>query len=143
MPDEELWQQLFATKRDAEAQIERGHAERDRLAARVRELEAALWEMLSHYAPDPDDDTEAAVSAYAVLGEQAGSEEVLTCRCRPPLPPIVVCQPHKCRAASASPSAAGAANHEKTLALYDEERALVPPSTSDFYEWPEPAGNRR
>jgi len=42
MPDEELWQQLFATKRDAEAQIERGHAERDRLAARVRELEAAL-----------------------------------------------------------------------------------------------------
>ncbi len=44
-------------------------------AARVRELEAALWEMLSHYAPDPDDDTEAAVSAYAVLGEQAGSEE--------------------------------------------------------------------
>jgi hypothetical protein len=75
MPDEELWQQLFATKRDAEAQIERGHAERDRLAARVRELEAALWEMLSHYAPDPDDDTEAAVSAYAVLGEQAGSEE--------------------------------------------------------------------
>ena len=49
-------------------------AERDRLAARVREMEAALWEMLSHYAPDPDDDTEAAVSAYAVLGEQAGSE---------------------------------------------------------------------
>jgi hypothetical protein len=42
MPDEELWQQLFATKRDPEAQIERGHAERDRLAERVKVLEAAL-----------------------------------------------------------------------------------------------------
>jgi chromosome segregation ATPase len=40
-------------------------ADRDRLRARVAELEAALWEMLSHYAPDPDDDTEAAVTGRA------------------------------------------------------------------------------
>jgi hypothetical protein len=41
------------------------------LADRCWELEAALWAMLSHYAPSPDDDTEAAEQARAALGDPA------------------------------------------------------------------------
>ena len=80
MPDKELWQQLFATKRDAEAQIERGHAERDRLAARVRELEAAnkrltylLWHVLKNGRLEDDEmaDARAALADSGPGGEEA------------------------------------------------------------------------
>jgi len=77
MPDEELWQQLFATKRDAEAQIERGHADRDRLAARVRELEAALAELrglLGHVLKNGRLEDDEMADARAALGGQAAAE---------------------------------------------------------------------
>lgn len=44
-------------------------ADRDRLTVENDRLRAALWEMLSHYAPDPDDDTDAAADARAALAD--------------------------------------------------------------------------
>jgi hypothetical protein len=49
-------------------------ADRDRLAVENARLRAALWEMLSHYAPDPDDDTEAA-DARAALADSGAAEQ--------------------------------------------------------------------
>lgn len=47
-------------------------ADRDRLAAENEKLRAALWAMLSHYAPDSDDDTDEAVMTRAALDAGGG-----------------------------------------------------------------------